>query len=376
MKIKKNKLTCLICGAKNTNTKLEYNMPIFMGTVDKYNNQKDLIECMNFDVCSKCGNVQIKSEINSSLLYKENHNIGIIGNVWKQHYNLFFKFLSPFIKNKNIIEISDPSAKLAKMANNFSSWTIIEPNPDFLPTDKIQLIRDYFGDEFNTKKQYDVIIHSHFMEHCSSVHNFLKKCNSLLVDHGIMIFSIPNLKLLLNVCTIPNNILHFEHTYFFDENTIKYLLNKNGFVIQNIKRYKNHSIFYKCKKATKSIKTNIPKHNKVLINKFKKLHKMSVSNIKNINKKLLNTTSEIYLFGAHVNSQYYIYNGLKQITGIIDNSPSKQNKRLYGTNYIVYPADVIKNKKNPVVICSSVGGPYKKEIMKQLVSLNKNVSFL
>ena len=75
---------------------------------------------------------------------------------------------------------------------------------------------------------------------------------------------------------------------------------------------------------------------------------------KEINTKLINLSSEqeVYLFGAHVFSQYLIGFELNtsRIKYTLDNDPNKQGRRLYGTPLSVEAPGIIKDAANPVVI--------------------------
>jgi hypothetical protein len=78
--------------------------------------------------------------------------------------------------------------------------------------------------------------------------------------------------------------------------------------------------------------------------------------IKELNGKIAQTTMPIYLFGAHIFSQYLIGFGLEttKIKNILDNGPAKQGKRLYGTKLMVVSPKVLKDiGKAAVILISS-----------------------
>jgi predicted SAM-dependent methyltransferase len=275
------------------------------------------------------------------------------------------------------LEISDPSAKIAIQGKDYNSWTIIEPNPNpnLNLSEKINYIRCFFDNDFKSNNTYDVLVHSHFMEHSFDPHSFLKKCFDMLPTDGLMVFSIPNMEHLLKVDGIPNNILHFEHTYFYDRDTIQYLLTSNGFEILEKKDYKSHSWFYKCKKNESIMVSNLG-YRKYLSDRFLDLHNKHISRISKINEILdQSDPSSCFLFGCHVNSQYYIQNGLSPVSKILDNSKSKQGKVLYGSKYSIDAPSIIKDVEFPVVVCSHTG-PYFEEISKQLQQINQNAKIL
>jgi len=366
-----HKKCCSVCLDKNVNSFLSYNMPAFMGVVDEYCESK--IELMIFEQCQNCKNIQIKNNIKDDILYQNNHNIGLVGSIWKEHYIEFGKFVSKVVKDKNVIEISDPSCKIASLSSDFKSWSIIEPNPNECEECKnVKFIKTFLTSNYKTNVRYDILIHSHFMEHVADLHSFMDQCNKLLADDGYMCFSIPNFDYLVSSNKCPNNILHFEHTIFLNEKIIIYFLNFYGYTLIEFKKYLNHSLFFKFKKTNNKKNTLFELVD--LKNIFIKNHEFHLNKIYEINNKL-NEFQEVYIFGAHVNSQFYVYNGLNKLSGVLDNSPYKKNKFLYGTNYKVYSPDILINKKNVGVICSHIG-TYYKEVIDGLTTKNKNLVIL
>ena len=99
--------------------------------------------------------------------------------------------------------------------------------------------------------------------------------------------------------------------------------------------------------------------------------------IEEINLKTRSHDGDIYLFGAHIFSQYLISFGLstKRVISILDNSPIKIGKRLYGTNLKVNSPKILSKSSNPMVILKA--GVYNDEIKKDIIeNINPNTSFI
>ncbi len=192
-----------------------------------------------------------------------------------------------------------------------------------------------------------------------------------------MIFSLPNMeKWLENKFT---NCLNFEHTIFLSENILEFLLQKHKFKIIQKQYFKEHSIFYHvCK--DESINTQ----NIVLKNEYEKNKKLFLDMKKYYQEKILylneileNTTKKVYLFGAHLFGQYLIFQGLntEKIINILDNNPSKQEKRLYGTKFIVKSPKILKDQDDSLVILNA--GVYNDEIEKDILeNINQKIEIL
>lgn len=190
-----------------------------------------------------------------------------------------------------------------------------------------------------------------------------------------MVFSLPNMqKWLENKWT---NCLNFEHTIFINENVIEFLLNNNNFSIIGKKYFSNHSIFIRAEINNNLIKNKLNidyNDNKYLFLDMQNHYSNLVEKLNNIIRK---TNKEIYLFGAHLFSQYLLYNGLdnKKIKNILDNNLNKQGKRLYGTNLIVQSPKILQNNTNSIVILCA--GAYNEEIQRDIQeNINHKIEIL
>ena len=177
------------------------------------------------------------------------------------------------------------------------------------------------------------------------------------------------------------NCLNFEHTVFITEPYIEYLLSKHNFRQVAKKYFKDdHSIFYAFIKDVKTEVIELPlklyEYNKKLYLDFINYHNKLIIDLNEKIKKIDNEHS-IYLFGAHVFSQYLIEFGLdiSRIVCLLDNDINKKGKRLYGTNMMVKSAKVLTDIKNPIVILKA--GVYNDEIKRDILeNINKNTKFL
>jgi hypothetical protein len=88
---------------------------------------------------------------------------------------------------------------------------------------------------------------------------------------------------------------------------------------------------------------------------------------------MIESNSDIYLFGAHVFSQFLISMGLntEKIICVLDNSLIKNNTRLYGTNLTIKNPKEVNLKDNSIIILKV--GNYRDEIISGLMSINSNI---
>lgn len=347
-----------------------FNFPIYMGV----NNDKSEYNDFSIGYCKNCKCIQTLSKIDLAKLYNKNHNIDLVGDIWKDHFKSFKEFLLLSDLSGDILEIGDPSAKLALLCtNDINSWDIVEPNPNNIKHEKINFIKSFF-ENYNTNKKYDFIVHSHLIEHQYNPIDFILKCKALLSDSGKMCMSFPNMNYYLYNFNNPILCLNFEHTYYLEFDIIQYILNFCGFKIDNCINYKNHSIFISCSKNNcKNDDLNIIKENNdLIIEQISNNYNSIINYINHLNSM---NYKEIGLYGCHVTSQFLLFNGLKNVSFILDGAPSKINHTLYGTDIKVHSPEYILSKKDIPIIVNHCG-IYKEEIMKKLKEINNGVILL
>ena len=351
--------------------------PVSMKCTDQ-NEDSDLTCDMSWYISKSTGLIHLKELIPLDILYSEDHNSGVVGNIWREHHKEFSKFILKF-KPKSVFEIGGAHGILASEYNNYYDldWTILEPNPSPIKGSKAKFIKNFFSEKYIDPILQDTVVHSHVLEHIYEPNNFMKLLKKKLTYGKLQIFSVPNMRVMLS--KKYTNCLNFEHTLFLTEIYINAILNNNGFRIIDKEYFKkDHSIFFatvreEFEKKSFSL-SNEYKENKNIFLEFIKYHKQMINEI---NLKIKNITEPIYLFGGHIFSQYLFSFGLNKnkIKGLIDNDSKKHNKRLYGTDKIVFSPEILKDLKSPLVILKA--GVYNNEIKEQILNkINKNVKFI
>ena len=367
-----NRKKSIITGKDNLEFLYELkSFPAFIGCTSKPKFD-DVFADMTWMICKDSGMIQLKNLLPLDLIYSEYHSEAL-GATWQRHHEQLSLFIKKF-QLGNILEVGGSNGTLAKIvtANKTigNSYTIVEPNPSFNGNENIKVIKAIF-DEKISLPNIGTVVHSHVLEHLFDPSVLLQNINDILPLNGIHIFSIPNLFHYLK--NKYSNSLNFEHTYFLTEYYTDYLLNKHGFEILDKQKYDDHSIFYATKKSN-SVKKPI------LTNQFEEYKKMYLemidfydSEVNKLNELINNFDGKVYLFGAHIFSQFLLFRGLNynKIERIIDNSLNKENKRLYGTEMIVANPKTLSMITNAAVILKA--GQYQNEVKKQLLDINPNL---
>ncbi len=367
---------CVICFSVD----LEYltavqNFPVYMGSTEQALD-KDVTQDMKWGICRKCGTLQLLELVPLNLVYQYNHNEAV-GKLWHDHNEEFAEFI---IKNSGAskLEIGGATGRIAQICNSLGdtgNWVIVEPNPIIeLTSDNIHVHEGWFDSSFEPPWEIDTVIHSHVMEHWYSPNDTLRKIANILPISGKMICSFPQLDLWIS--RNYANALHFEHTYYIDKEIAEYLLSNHGFVIDDYKRFREHSYFISFKKVSGTKPYKLP--NKYKINK--EMFGDMISYFKDYTNKarvkLEKHNGPKYIFGAHVFSQYLFSLGLEQslFGAILDNAPGKIGKRLYGSKLNIESPEILRDKNNVMVLLNC--GAYNQEIAENIRSkINPDVIF-
>ena len=239
---------CAICNSDLLHIFKILDIPIKLSCIKDNNNY--LHKDMSYSQCLKCNTIQLDKLIPLNILYSESHNNTSFGKVWEEYFKLFCNLINPITINKKILEIGDPSGKIANRLNNYNKWYIIEPNKNanINFNKNIEFIDGFFDEKFEINDNIDLIVHSHLFEHIYEPNKFLKKCRNLLKENGEMFFGVPNMEYIANSKISLFLGIFFEHNIFLNKTNISFMLNNNSFEILNIYDYENHSTIYHVKK--------------------------------------------------------------------------------------------------------------------------------
>jgi 2-polyprenyl-3-methyl-5-hydroxy-6-metoxy-1,4-benzoquinol methylase len=344
--------------------------PIFFGCVDSPI-EEDIVADMEWGIDPQCGSIQLTKLVPLEILYREQHVDGT-GPTWEKYYDDFADYI---LKNnpRRVLEIGGGSGKLAHRATKSNpdlEWTIVEPNPHIEQSNQVKVISEFFGPAV-IAHDIDTVVFSQVMEHVYNPNEFVSDIGKFLAAGGQVIFAYPQIKLWLD--SKFTNALNFEHCVMMDD-FVEYIFMKQGFSFADRHIYKNHSIFYKAIKSPTSIPllSNHYEEYKSIFMNFVSHHERLVIEL---NSKIRTSNAPVYLFGAHIFATFLFAFGLdRKLNGILDNSKLKQNRRLYGTDFIVSSPHVLKNIGKANVILKA--GIYNEEIKKDIIeNINPEINF-
>jgi predicted SAM-dependent methyltransferase len=351
---------CFFCGNSKNHIKGKFDeVPLVLGCGI---NKKIEDKFIGFNVyqCDICGLLFTDTDLNEEA-YSGVHSEAV-GGIWNLHH----KELSNFIKNEKkdsgfTLEIGPSNNPISRENTIFVD--LFEKIPFDLKNNE-EYHHARFPD-FDSEVKFSTIIASHVFEHSLDPTKFLLKCKNLLEKNGSIFLSIPNFEIWINE-KYWNGITP-EHQIYPTIKQVKEICNKLKLKLKYIK-FENHSVFFKISDHLKNndVKTN---DEDLKINEWIDSINESVNYLEKELSKYDN--SNIFITGASHISQYPILISSKikeRISFVLDNSKSKHQKRLYGTEIYCKPFEFIENLKKPLI--AVFNSPYQNEMIKQILSIN------
>lgn len=362
--------TCVVCSSKSL--ELSFSLHDFPKTFLPTTDPEHSDELINLDLygCANCGCIQLKHLLDPNKLYGTPHNIAYDTPTWKKHHELFCNFVCDNLDNNVVIEVGGYSGVLARNVlskNQNIHYTILDICDKDPLVENVSFINGNC-EYFDFTEDVSVVM-SHIFEHLYDPHRFIENLSRNSVKN--VFISIPNMAAQVKNHNIP--IVHQEHTFFCDYDTIIYLFAKGGYSCKSHYYYREHSIFFQFtldSQATPDLRF------------FNKLRTRAVSDIYENNEASIAGISvdTEYAFicpgGLYGQIVYYYLNSdcKRNVIGILDNDASKIGKRLYGTPLKTFKMDEVRKYKSLTIIMYS--GPYTNEIVRQLNEYNPSIKYV
>jgi len=354
------KQICLFCRNEVNNTICSVTgSPLSLGCTEN-DISKDFFIDYNILQCNNCELIFTDAYLNERA-YSTVHSEAM-GKTWAEHHESFKKFVDKEQCSDLVLEIG-PSNNPISREN-----TVFVDMFDKCPFDLKQNEKYYKTrfPNFDTVERFDKIIASHVFEHSTNPELFLLKCKNILSSNGVIYFSIPNFCLWINE-KYWNGITP-EHQIYPTVHHIKCLCDRLDLNL-SVEYFKTHSIFLEIRKGKKINKEETKKEEIKALEWCRAINN-SISIVES--ELVKNDIKDIFLVGASHISQYplLISSTIKKRTKfVLDNSKSKHDKRLYGTEIIVKPFEILTNYESPVVVIFS--SPYHEEMAEQILSINQ-----
>jgi len=357
---------------------------------------------MKFDVrlvcCKNCGLVlqnpiqdeaQLTKYYNSMFREENSRPIENIEKEIKHRIEFICKYRKPDQK-QSILEIGcSNGSTLVNLYKSGFSVCGIEPSIENSNTCKKRGLSVFNGiySEFDSKnKKFDFILSYYVLEHLTSPTHFMKFCNNLLSENGIICIEIPDINSYKNEKTITDLLFFFEHQYHFTKDTLQILLKKCGFELLEFSSNTTHNfgMHFSAKKISKpqdklfEIPQNIFENVMKNITDYRKYHTERLENLRKKLKIIFTENREnngkIILCPASKGSKTLLELpevDLSSIECIIDNNPEKIGNSFFGFQIYSLKDFNFNFDFNKILIRSSFNSELKNQLLSLGIDENK-----
>jgi hypothetical protein len=367
--IYKERTECIFCESKQLETLLskDFTVPLGNFAVDSPTSPSYFMP-YNVQVCEQCGTVQTKYIGDLQLIY-ENNFAGAHGSIRSTHTTLFSDFITSNKQVQSITEIGAGNGELADsiLEKRELPYTVVDPS---FGGNKIKktILPTFFESCKNEDIQSNTLVLSHVFEHFYNPRRVLQKFQDLSSIEFIYL-SFPDLEAFIEDGTY--HVLNSEHTFYVRNQFLKEIFEIYGFSCKREYLHARHSVFFEFVRNPSLESKQFP------VNKTTKEHAQQFfqrlfQHIEEANT-LLTTSLPVYIWPCSMHTLFTLSFGLtkESLIAVLDNSPLKIGKYLYGHSYKCLPfQDIIHNTSEKIILLT--GGCYTQEVLQQVQKNSKN----
>lgn len=347
-------------------------MPSYMGCVAP-DSDDDIMALMAWGINPQ-GLLAVMDPPPLEAVYPAQHNDPTVSPLWMKHHRAFANFVATHTSAQAVLEVGGADGTLADIVRRElklpTEWIIIEPNPHVRDNIDAEVIEGWFPQDLPPGRgPWSCIAASHVLEHALDPYGFLSDCSRTLDSNGDLILTWPDMIAMAERTDL--NMLNFEHLHFLPQDTVEDMLRSAGFEVIAAEKFQGHSVFIHAKKRGEPASTPMEFNtDQRALSAMAERYVASLrSTVDRFQTEIDAWQGEIWLFGAHIFSQYLLAMGLDstRLSGLLDNAPGKQGNRLYGTALQVSSPESLRGSSSNLVLLAAA--LYEHEISEQLKTL-------
>lgn len=316
----------------------------------------------NVVMCAQCKTYQTLYLGDVRVIY--NYSATAYGTIRGSMNDLFAQFISQNDKIQSIIEIGAGNGSLADTILEYKkdiTYNIVDPTYSGREEGRT-VQRVFIEDMENLDTISDTLVMSHVFEHFYRPSHVLEKLSKCAAIQHIYV-SFPDLEYCIQGDSY--HVLNPEHIYYVENDFIKALFAQYGFETQRTYHHKNHSVFFEFVRQKTAPTQLIPLCNARSETEVPAFFKRIFERVNAIQSRLEDIPKEckIYIWPCAMFSTFLFAMGLPKdrIVGVLDNSPHKIGKYLYGHNLQCMSFLNVLESNEPAAIILN-GGCYNQEI--------------
>ncbi len=297
-----------------------------------------------------------------------------MGAAWARHHAAFADFVKEY-GNGAVVDVGGGSGTLAvayRKAGGRMRWTILEPHAlrtPQLPAD-IEVIDGFLDKATLTSLRTSTVVLCHVFEHFVDLRAAVKDLSESLPQDGRIIIAWPELEDW--ILKGQAGALNFEHGIYASVASLRALFNEFGWKLLGQSRWdENDTCFLALGRGTdQSVFASPDRTSGEAISRYFARFAVQAAQLSS----LLRADCDAYLMPASIYAQALLAAGLPQgrFACLVDNSPVKQGRRLFGTRlFVKAPEEVLSGARNPMVVLN--GGAHETEMAHGLRRIRADV---
>ena len=348
---------CRCCTGKNINIILDLNEQPLANSYHLIDEELEKYP-LQLMLCNDCFHAQLSVVINPDLMFKNYLYVSGTTISLKNYFDFFANFVSYRYKNyfnKSADNILDIACNDGTQLDFFKKLNIktfgIDPAENLYKESSLK--HDIICDYFPSKKlngKYDIIIAQNVFAHTHDIHTFIKECERLLSDKGILYIQTSQANMIINN---EFDTIYHEHLSFFNTKSMMAVLKNSELNLNNVFKFDIHGTSYVFEISKSKYDSNIEsileieKSNGLY---SKDTYEKYVSNCLNISKefkeKILELRKDNYTiigYGAAAKGMTFLNFANISMDYIIDDNQLKQNLYTPGTNTKIVDITFLSN---------------------------------
>lgn len=364
------KSTCRVCGSKLYNESiLRYcNMP---NRAQFFVEEEDLDKDKGIDLilyqCSGCGLLQL--DIEPVPYYKDVIRAAGVSEEMKnyrlKHFNDFVDKYK--LKGKRIIEIGTGCGEfldiMAETGVEAYGLENLKESVNVCLDKNLNVYKGFVNNgNYNIENSpYDAFFIMNYLEHIPNPNEFLKGIHNNLNDNAIGLIEVPNVNMVLDKLMFSEFIS--DHLMYFTKDTLRLLLQKNGFDIIEIEEVWHDYV----------ISMVVKKRSRLNLDEFNSQMNEISNEINSFVDDKLSKKLKVAVWGAGHQSLSVISmaNIANKIEFIIDSAPFKQGKYTPASHVKVVPPSTLSEEKIDVILVMAAS--YSDEVASIISETNPEI---